>query len=184
MTDAEREMDRPGPLITRPWWRRPGGIGIALFVGSSFVLWGYAFSGLARRTPPDTLRDAAYATTAEPICKAALDDVLALPRAMTAKTATERAVTLDQATDRLDTLVTDLQTIPSTSTFDTDILTQWLGDWDRYRSDRRAYAEALRQDSKAKFTLTARRGEDYTKTMDAMAKVNRMPSCATPGDVG
>ncbi len=184
MTTSDLDTGAPAGTRRRPWWKRPGGIATAVFVAGSFSLWGYAFSGLAKRTPPDTLRDANFAATAEPICKAALDDVLALPRAMTAKTATERAVTLDQATDRLDRLVVDLSVIPTTSAFDADIVAQWFDDWDRYRSDRRAYAEVLRVDSTAKFTLTARRGEDYTKTMDSMAKVNRMPSCATPGDVG
>jgi len=60
----------------------------------------------------------------------------------------------------------------------------WLEDWERYSADRRRYAVALRSDASARFTLTARNGSNYTRTMDAMADLNGMPSCQTPGDVG
>jgi hypothetical protein len=167
----------------RPWWRRPLPIVIAVALVVTFLPWAYGLSGLARKTPPDTLRDKAFRTAAEPLCTAARSDIDALPPARDAHSAAERSVTLDQATDRVERLVADLRALPTTSDFDRDIVSQWLADWDRYVADRRAYAQTLLVDERARFVLTAREGVDYTKLMDAMADVNHMSACETPGDV-
>jgi hypothetical protein len=164
-------------------WKRPVAIGIAVVVVVTFLPWAYALSGLARKTPPDTLRDETYSTAAAPLCRAAVDDIDTLPPARTARTAAERSVTLDQATDRVERLVADLRTVPTSSDFDRAIVDQWLADWDRYVADRRAYAAQLRVDDGARFVLSTRDGADYTKVMDAMAAVNDMAVCKTPGDV-
>jgi hypothetical protein len=156
---------------------------IAVVFLVTFLPWAYALSGLAKKTPPDTLKDDAYRAAASPLCTAARADIDALPPAREARSAAERAVTLDQATDRVQRLVDDLRTVPTTSAFDADIVGQWLADWDRYVADRRAYAQTLRTDPDARFVLTAREGVDYTELMDAMAEVNHMPDCKTPGDV-
>lgn len=169
--------------VGRPWYRRPLPIGIAVVMIVTFLPWAYALSGLADRTPPDTLRDPAFRRAAEPLCRTARADIDALPPARTAKSAAERSVTLDAATDVVERLVGDLRAIPVTSDFDRTIVGQWLADWDRYVEDRRAYARTLRSDPGARFVLTAEGGLDYTKAMDAMADVNHMTSCQVPGDV-
>ncbi len=171
-------------LAARRWWKRPSGIAVAVIVVGSFGLWGYALSGLAERTPPDTLTAPSFATAAEPRCAAARAAIDELPLAMTARSAVERAGTLDEATDIVAALVTELRTIPVDGAVDQALVEAWLGVWDRYVADRRRYADALRSDASARFTLTARNGKNYTRTMDAMADVNNMPSCRTPGDVG
>jgi hypothetical protein len=171
-------------LATRRWWRRPSGLAVAVIVVGSFGLWAYALSGLAERTPPDTLTETAFAVAAEPRCAAARAAIDELPLAMTARSAVERAGTLDQATTIVEGLVIDLRAIPVDAPADRALVDAWLDDWDRYVADRRRYAEALRSDATARFTLTARNGKNYTRTMDAMAEVNEMPSCHTPGDVG
>ena len=68
---------------------------------------------------------------------------------------------------------------------DTDgaIVDAWLRDWDRYIQDRRSYRDKLQTGNDAKFVLTSDTGVIYTKSMDNLATVNDMPSCATPGDV-
>jgi len=171
-------------LATRPWWKRPSGIAVAVIVLGSFGLWAYALSGLAARTPPDTLSDTAYAAAAEPRCAAARAAIDELPLAMTARSAIERSETLDDATDLVDALIRELRSIPVDGEADRALVDAWLEDWERYSADRRRYAVALRSDASARFTLTARNGSNYTRTMDAMADLNGMPSCQTPGDVG
>ena len=169
----------------RPWYRRPGGLGVAAVVAGSFVLWAYAFSGVAAKTAPDTLTDKTFPVIAEAACALAIQDIDALPNALSAKTAVERAGTLDQATDRVEALVNELRRNIPANESDADILTRWLVDWDRYVANRRDYADALRVDKKARFVIDARAsGEGITKAMDNLATVNRMPSCKTPGDVG
>lgn len=169
--------------LQRPWWRRPVPLGIAVVVIVTFLPWGYALVGLARKTPPDTLADKAFGQAGEPLCKAARADIDALTPARDAKTALERAGTLDQATDRVQQLVVDLRRLPVTSEVDRSIVEPWLADWDRYVADRRAYSQTLRVNSRARFVLTLRDGIDYTRLMDAMAEVNHMSSCKVPGDV-
>ena len=181
LATAPEEAARPA----RPWYRRPGGLGAAAVVAGSFALWAYAFSGVAAKTAPDTLKDKAFPALAEAACALAQQDIAALPNARTAKTATERAVTLDQATDRADALVRELRLSIPADEADADILIRWLADWDRYLTSRREFADALRVDSRARFVIDTRSsGEGITKAMDNLATVNRMPSCKTPGDVG
>ena len=173
------------PPTNRPWWRRPSGIGAAVVVVGSFALWAYAFSGVARRTAPDTLADKAFVAAAKPLCAAAQADIAELPSAISAKTAPERAETLEIATSRVEQLGGELRRSLTPESADFDILTRWFADWDRYVANRRAYATTLRTDSKARFQLDARStGEGITKAMDNLATVNRMDECATPGDVG
>ena len=66
----------------RPWYRRPTGVITAIIVAGSFGLWTYAFSGAARKDPPDTLRDPAYAAQAEALCAPTRAFVLGLPSSM------------------------------------------------------------------------------------------------------
>lgn len=167
------------------WYRRPGGLGVAAVVAGSFALWGYAFSGVAAKTAPDTLQDNSFVATAEASCALARQDINRLPNAANAKTAAERAVTLDQATDRVVDLVAELRAQVPQSGTDGDLLGRWLDDWDIYIQNRRDFATALRVTDKARFQVDARSsGEGITKAMDNLATINRMPSCATPGDVG
>ncbi len=173
----------PVPRPPRRWYRRPGGIGAAVVVAGSFALWAYAFSGAAKKDPPDTLHDAAFGQTAEAMCAPVKADIDALPPAPAAHDPQERAATLYQANELLAAQLAELRTPPRGDAFDTGIIDQWLADWDQYLIDRTQYADILATGTDAKFVITARDGEDYTKSMDNFAKVNDMPSCATPGDV-
>lgn len=168
---------------SRRWYQRPSGIAAAIVVAGSFGLWTYAFSGAARRDPPDTLSDPAFATAAEPICAETRTVIDGLEPAAAATDPIDRANTLRQANEALAGLVTRLRTIEPTNDFDRDIVTKWLTDWDQYLVDRNAYADTLSTGEDALFRLTTRNGQDYTKSMDNFATVNDMGSCATPGDV-
>lgn len=171
------------PRPARPWFRRPTGILAALTVTASFGLWTYAFSGLARRDPPDTLQDSAYAAKAEALCAPRREVVDALPPAPAARDPQERAGVLSEANVTLRAMVADLRTIEPDNPTDAAIVTKWLQDWDTYLGDREAYAGVLATGTDARFILTSPDGEIYTKSMDNLATVNDMLSCGTPGDV-
>lgn len=190
MTPIDLALNPPTPHrpggpdpARRPWYRRPTGWLLALIVAGSFVLWFYAFSGLARRDPPDTLDEAAYAAAAQPICAASRARIDALPIAQATRSPEERAAVLSDATDELVVMVDRLRDLTPGTDRDRAIVTAWLEDWDRYVADRRAYAAVLATGTDAQFVLTARNGEIYTKSMDNLATVNDMLECKTPGDV-
>jgi hypothetical protein len=168
----------PGRRIT------PTRVLVGIVVVTSFALWAYAFSGLARRDAPDTLNDPSFAAAAEPICAAAIADIDALPAAMTFEgDPLGRADNLDQATDRLEAMVRSLEPLTTGTDRDRQIIDAWLSDWDTYLGDRRGFAEAIRVDPDEPFQLTGRQGKAITAPMNRMATVNDMPSCAPPGDV-
>lgn len=181
MNDRTSSPDRPAGH--RTWYRRPGGLAAAVVVIGSFILWGYALSGVARRDPPDTLADKAYAAQAETVCAPYRQAVDALPPAPAAKSPVDRAEVLGQANDTLAAMVADLRTIGPDNDTDRAIVDAWLRDWDHYLQDRRVYRDQLATGADAKFILTSDSGVIYTKSMDNLATVNAMPSCATPGDV-
>ncbi len=178
---AERSPAAPKPH--RAWYQRPSGLTAALIVAGSFALWIYAFSGVAKKDPPDTLRDQVYAAKAEAICAPTLTFINSLPPAPAAKTPQQRAAVLDQANQALTQLVPKLRAIAPDNQFDRAIVDAWLRDWDQYLIDRGDYQRVLATGTDAQFTLTAKPGGIYTKSMDNLAKVNAMASCATPGDV-
>lgn len=165
-------------------WLTPTRLLVATVVIASFALWVVALGRIGVGDPVDTLDDRAFAEAAEPLCAAAVADIERLPGASTARTAAERAVTLDQATDRLAVLVGQLRALAPGSGEDVGVVAAWLADWDTYLGDRRDYAARLRVDEAAEFQLTTRDGQDITRPMDNLAAVNHMASCATPGDVG
>lgn len=174
---AEAPSERRGRLT-------PTRVLAAAVVIGSFSLWVVALGRIGVSDPLDTLEDRAFAEAAEPRCAAALADVERLPPASAARTATERAVTIDEATDRLEALVGELRALAPGSGEDGRVVAAWLDDWATYLGDRRGYAARLRDDETAELQLSTRRGQDITRPMDNLANVNGMPSCATPGDVG
>lgn len=169
--------------VTRPWWRRPGGLLLAGVVVASFLFWIYALSGLAKREPPDSLQDPTFAQGAEPRCAAVAAQVAALPPASSARTPAERANTVEVGTGLLRGLVADLRTIVPAAGPDRDLVVAWLDDWDSYLGSRDDYARDVRADPRARFLVDDRDGQAITEPMDNLATVNRMPSCVTPGDV-
>jgi hypothetical protein len=169
--------------VTRPWWRRPGGLALAGIVVASFLFWIYALSGLAKREPPDTLQDPTFATRAEPRCATTAAAVARLPAAPTARTPAERADTVEIGTGLLRSLVTDLRVMAPQDGPDRALVLSWLDDWNSYLDSRDDYARRVRTDPRARFLIDDRDGQAITVPMDNLATVNRMPSCVTPGDV-
>lgn len=179
--DAATPADTPrrGPAA------RIGRAAAVIVVLGSVLLWLYAFSGAARRDPPNQLDDPGFGEAAEPICAEAMAAVDALPLAHETPTVEERAAVIEEANAALTAMVDELDTIVVTSSRDQQMTDEWLTDWRDFIEDRAQFAAAIRTDESARFYVTEKPGGlQVTKAIDDLATVNDMPSCASPGDVG
>lgn len=135
----------------------------------------------------DELPDREFPTRAEVVCTEARAALAELPLAQTATDAEERADTVDRSnvilTDMLDSLEDLRSAVPDEG--DRRAVGLWIEDWRAYVVDRREYVDNLRRDDEARFLEsvkgTTRRG--ITLGINHFAEINRMPSCATPGDL-
>jgi hypothetical protein len=152
------------------------------------AFWIYVFA-IADPDPGDRLADQTFPEAAEPICKATL--VRLTDAGLTrkkAETPAERADLLEQADVELDRMLGELRAITPTEGEAADAVRKWLEDWEVWMDDRQAWADTLRSTGKdAPFLETGRvggggrDGEPMSKQVDHFAaKVNNMPSCATP----
>ncbi|MCE2524893.1 MAG: hypothetical protein J4F99_02770 [Acidimicrobiia bacterium] len=188
--DSMRGVDDPGggdgPGRT-PGWLPKGRAGasaaiVALLVMAGFWIW--AFSPLAPSGHPDVLNNVVFTHDAEDICSDAVRAANRLPGAAEATGPEDRATQIVATTLLFEEMVTDLRAeADDVAGSDGELVDAWLGDWDTYLDDRRAYAETLAGGSDPPFTVTARDGEAVTGYIDIFAEINNMPSCRTPGDV-
>ena len=159
------------------------GAGIAVFLGMA-LFWAAIFSGAFTTRNPDKLHDATWAPAAERICKPAATRIKDLPNASTSKSADERADLIDMGTAALEPMVAQLDAIQAPGrASDRTVVDGYLKDWNIYLQDRRNFSEALRKDPKAQPLLTETHGGWDTDAIDAMARANDIPDCATPGDM-
>jgi hypothetical protein len=162
-----------------------GRVVLVLIVVAMLAMWGYVLYlafGPGRQPPPDQLADPAFGQAAEEVCRAAHVDVAALPPAVEARTAAERAEIITQANDRFATMLDDLEPLTPAGE-DGAVVQEWLADWHTYLSDRVAYAEALASDPEARLYVTAKDNAQITEYIDAFAADNHMQACGTPIDV-
>lgn len=149
------------------------------------ALWGYVLYlaiGPGRQPPPDRLDDPAFAVAAEARCDEALDVVAALPRAVDASSAAQRAGVVSEANRAFGAMLEDLEAMAPGGE-DGELVRAWLADWRTYLGDREAFATALRADPAARLLVSAKDNDQITEHLDAFAADNRMPACATPLDV-
>jgi hypothetical protein len=149
---------------------------------AGFWVWG--FSPLAPDRKVDALSDKTYVTRANDVCRASNAELNALPRAMAAKTAAERADGLDKANAVVAGMVGRLRAeAAGAHGRDTKLLGDWLSDWDAYVQSRQDFASALRTDPNAEFFVPGRPGGQITETMDGFSRTNRIMDCLVPLDV-
>jgi hypothetical protein len=173
------------PTLDAPRRWTPGRVIVLVAIVAMVAMWGYVLYlafGPGRKPPPDQLSDPTFGRQAQAVCESAHDDVALLPPAVEADTAEERAEIVDQANARFSLMVAELRPLAPEGE-DGDVVAAWIDDWRTYLEDRRAYAEALRQDPEARLLVTARDREQITEYIDAFAADNHMPACATPIDV-
>lgn len=132
----------------------------------------------------DELPDTAFPTAAEKICADAVAEISELPPAQSTNDPVERAAVIDDANTALSLMVSQLAPIaPSAPPESAEAVHEWLDDWATHIGDRESYADALRSDPEARFTETPKGTKQISRAIDGFAEVNRMPSCATTGDV-
>ena len=180
-TQLPPHTDNGHAATPRRRWSR-GRIAAAVWIVIMIGFWFYAFV-IAPKGSPDILDDPAFAEASAPRCTQARAVIDALPRANTAKTAVERADTIDEANRELRDMLTTISALPTGNEHDTKLIGLWLTDWRQYVTDREAFARALRTDESATFGVTARNGQQITRAIDAFAGRNKMPSCEVPDDV-
>lgn len=134
----------------------------------------------------DELADPTFPNRAEEICAVAKDELAALPPALLADSAAERSEVVDASNVVLRQMIDQLRPLaPTSPPKAAKGVNDWLDDWLTYINDRQEYAEALAVDDQARF-LESTKGSDtkgISRAIDGFAKVNKMDSCTTPGDV-
>ena len=155
---------------------------IVIFVLAFVAMWGFVFWPRDGFEPLGWIDDRSFPEAAEPMCAASLAQIEELTPATEAKTATERAGTIDEGTAIWRELHTDLRAnVPAGD--DAEFINLWLDDWDIYFSDRDDFAVRLRDDPGAEYLVTTKGGTHITRSLDHYATINEMESCETPPDV-
>ncbi|MCY4665338.1 MAG: hypothetical protein OXC00_11785 [Acidimicrobiaceae bacterium] len=197
--DAAPATGASGDPVPGSKWRRLGRWLGGLFVVGSFVFWAWAFSPWARTENPARLDDREFARWADQRCAEAQAAIADLPTARQAASREERADQVDQGTDEVEELVSDLRLRAEASLLgstegdgppDASLVRDWLADWDVYVADRRGHSDRLRTagddtpDRELRFLLVdMTEGSTYTERMDGFARLNNMDNCQIPGDV-
>jgi hypothetical protein len=150
------------------------------------LFWLWIFSGAPAKENPDRLQDQAYVDGLEARCQQLRADLAELPAPTETPDPVDRAAVIDDANAIVDGFLDDLEAGAPTEGDAAKSVEGWLADWRTYLADREAYAERLRTEGgDARLELSAsplQRGVD--ETILTFARVNGIPDCATPGDVG
>jgi hypothetical protein len=162
----------------------------AILVG--FVgMWVYIF-GFAKATNPDLFPDRAWSSRANTACAATAARIKTLPVATSFKDVKplsealrQRADVADKVTAELRTLVAGMKADPAGDAKTTKGLSFWLRDWDTYIADRDRHVADWRAGLDKPFDETQNEKKQPTSyRMDPFAKLNRMPACVIPDDLG
>lgn len=134
----------------------------------------------------DELGDRTFPIAAEEICATTATQLAALPPAILATGPDDRADTVEISNGLLLEMVDALR--PLTPEGPPEVragVQEWLDDWVTYIGDRQQYVENLRADEQARFLESTKGAPNrgITRAINGFAEVNRMESCATPGDL-
>lgn len=168
------------PVDTPARGLRPGRVAVVVAVLAMTLMWVYAFSGLARRDPPDFLDDPRFAAAAEARCAQTLAELDELPRVNQDSPPAELADVVDEANEELRAMVEDLADLAPTEGENGRIMGLWLADWDTYLGDREEWAAQVRAGDVEEFAETDRGGSPISQAIDNLAEVNDMASCVAP----
>jgi hypothetical protein len=156
-------------------------LGICLVIGGT---WAVAYIWGASVSTPDRLSDRRFPQAAEPICRATVAKLNALPPAHDTPDHLVRAGVVAQSNTDLRAMLSQLdEKVPASGQARRSVQ-QWLDDYRTFVGDREAYAERLAKDAKARFYVTEKpKGQQITIPVDTFAHVNGMESCITPDDL-
>lgn len=159
----------------------PGRVVIVVAVLAMTLMWVYAFSGMAKRDPPDFLDDPRFTAAAEQRCAETLAALDTLPIVTQESPPEELAAVVYEANDELRDMVADLGDLAPTDGDEGRILGLWLADWSTYLDDRDDWADGVRGGDVTEFAETDRGGgAPMSQAIDTLAEVNDMASCVTP----
>ena len=164
-------------------------IGIALLAIA--MMWIYAFF-FANVKSSDIMPDKAWVARADAACAAIKPKIAALPAAITFKNVTPRSEALrqradvaDQVTGYVRELVSTLKADKPADAASLNLATLWLGEYDVYIKDRDAHVAQFRAGNDPPFAETPNdKGAPGPVRMDTFVRLNRMPSCQVPLDLG
>lgn len=186
-TLPELAPDPPGmEPDTRSPLRRRITVGVTLAGCATILgLWIYTLFFYDPGLMIDELADRRFPTQAERVCSTAQSRLEQLPPATQARSAGERAATVEQGDTILQAMVGELRLlVPQGQGRITSGINEWVSDWETYLNDRAEYVDGLRQDPTTRFQESRKGNRQVSLAIDSFAQVNRMDSCTTPGDVG
>jgi len=161
---------------------------VAVLVTAMLAMWIYAFF-LAPREARNRVGDREWAARAEQRCmvevlrRASLADYRSIEDAGDGALL-RRADIVDEATDGLAGMVSDIAAYRVGDAKGAAIVPLWLADWRRHIEDRRAYAVALRAGRNEAFGETRTdEGLPLSEKIATFAQENEMPSCRPPRDL-
>jgi hypothetical protein len=170
------------PLSMRWSLGRTLGVMAAL---SMVLFWLWILSGAPAKPNPDFIQDRALAQQIQDRCKAFRSDLADLPNALETPDPETRAEVLDQATTLASSMIDDIDRYAPDSGDGSESIAGWVKDWRTYLNNRRAFTRELRTDPGARLLLDiSPLGDSVDKTIEIFTQVNRIPECATPGDIG
>lgn len=160
---------------------------LALICAAIGVMWVYALF-FASKEAVNKIGDTAWTQRAEQRCAEAEKqrEALADFRLITdvgADGLQQRADLVDKATDTIAEMLASLRTDVPSDDKGRAIVPMWLDEYEQYVSDRRAYANQLRQGNNAPFAETTFEGLPLAERLATFAGDNRMPACAPPIDL-
>jgi hypothetical protein len=201
-SDTDHDGDTPQPPATgsgsapaaersRRHRRNGARLAVVTAVIALGAMWIYAFV-FAPRTSPDRMPDRAWGASAEALCATNKTAIDALPSARSFKDVQPRTEALrqradvgEQATNLVAQRVAALRALTSADARTVSLSQRWLRDYDTYIADRRHQVDAWRAGEDKPFAESANeRKQPASDRMDAFARLNRMPSCAVPLDIG
>ena len=183
MLATEEERPAAAPSSRGRWWRRAalvlGGAAFAAF-------WTYALF-FASKEARNRIGDDEWAERAENICaemdaeRLQLADYRRIDDEVTLLA--DRANKADRATDLLEGALDDITAVAPSDDKGVALVPMWEDEYRQFLTDRRAYAERLREGDDDPFTETAVDGLPVSDRLRVFANDNRMPSCAPPNDL-
>ena len=161
------------------WKALPRYLGVAAFLGI-LIFWIWAFNNRDSIAHPDEFNDPVFVQEAEAVCAVSQAEIAKLPLAPAANGPVERGLLLEQGTAELRVMVAALNRLELPSDPEAAAgVSQWLGDYDLYLSDRAAYAIVLSEGLDEPFLLSGNaNGDRVTDALSTFAEVNQMFSCA------
>jgi hypothetical protein len=174
------------PAPPRKWVRALLGVIVLLIA----AMWVYAFV-FASKDGVYRVDDDGWRRSAERICAEARDRRIALVDTRegyianpTPEQMIRRADVVDRATDILDTMLDDIDALPTTSARDGELVDSFLGFYRTIISDRRAYTARLRQFDLQPYRETLVGGGPVTNVVTDFTSGNDIKSCVPPGELG